>query len=146
MFSWLHTTPLVWLRYSTIFPRTKDNCRGNDNFEIYCRQLADQKHGERVESAWNVAGSCDVSLLVIDAFRQYCRPDPRIVDLVGSYQNILKIHGSNNVPKAALVLTKVDKLLTQDTDFSQMADDLLKISRMNTMFLVSGLRGGCKIW
>jgi hypothetical protein len=86
-----------------------------------------------------------VSLLVIDAFRQYSRPDPRIVDLVGSYQNILKIHRSNNVPKAALVLTKVDKLLTQDIDFSQMADDLLKISGMNTMFLVSGLRGGCKI-
>ena len=144
-FSWLHTTLLVWLRYSTNCIDSRIVIEEVTNFEMYCRQLADQKHGERVESAWNVAGSCDVSLLVIDAFRQYCRPDPRIIDLVGNYQNTLKTRGSNSVPKSALVLTKIDRLSIQDIDFSQMADDLLKISHMNTMFVVSGLRGRCNI-
>ncbi len=35
-------------------------------------QYRDQKHGERVESAWGVAGTCNLALLVLDAHRQVC--------------------------------------------------------------------------
>lgn len=35
-------------------------------------QYRDQKHGERVESAWGIAGRCNLALLVLDAHRQVC--------------------------------------------------------------------------
>lgn len=33
-------------------------------------QYRDQKHGDRVESAWGLAGACNLALLVMDAYRQ----------------------------------------------------------------------------
>ena len=112
-------------------------------------QYRDQKHGERVESAWGIAGSCSVSLLVIDAHRQYVRPDPRVVDLLEGFRDTVAEHakqsthgtGGFKAPGTALVFTKIDKLLAYDVDFGQMTNDLHRISRIDDMFCVSGLRG-----
>ncbi|KAI8109640.1 hypothetical protein M9434_000922 [Picochlorum sp. BPE23] len=104
-------------------------------------QYADQKHGQRVESAWNIAGSCDVALLLVDAHRQHARPDPRVVSLIENFANSLSKEKDSLKPKTALVLTKIDKIIAVDEDFAQMVRDLFQISQMNELFCISALRG-----
>lgn len=111
-----------------------------------CSQYADQKHGQRVESAWNIAGSCDVALLLVDAHRQHTRPDPRVVTLIENFGNSLNQEKDSLKPKTALVLTKIDKIVINE-DIAQMVRDLFQISQMNELFCISALRGtltGCQ--
>lgn len=106
-----------------------------------CSQYSDQKHGHRVESAWNIAGSCDVALLLVDAHRQHARPDPRVVTLIENFTSSLSEEKDTLKPKTALVLTKIDKVVAINEDFGQMVRDLFHISQMNELFCISALRG-----
>jgi GTPase len=99
-------------------------------------QYRDQKHGERVETAWAVARETHANLLVVDAFRQYTRPDPRVVSVLETFRE--KVAGN---ARTALVLSKIDKLVAHDVDYSRMRDDLYRISGVDDVFCVSGLRG-----
>ncbi len=99
-------------------------------------QYRDQKHGERVETAWAVARETHANLLVVDAFRQYTRPDPRVVSVLETFRE--KVAGN---ARTALVLSKIDKLVAHDVDYSRMRDDLYRISGVDDVFCVSGLHG-----
>ena len=107
----------------------------------YCRQYMDQTHGERVESAWNSAGSSDLVLLTVDAFRQLSKPDPRVIRLIQTFRNDIHAHGGKIVPRTALVLTKADKCSYEHSNLVEMSEYLLSISETERVFLVSGLRG-----
>ena len=101
----------------------------------------DQKHGERVESAWNTAGSSDLALLIVDGYRQLSRPDPRVISLIETFKHSLGVDGIKNVPRTALVLTKADKCSNDPRNLVQISEYLLEISETEKVFLVSGLRG-----
>ena len=79
------------------------------------------------------------------------RPDPRVVYLVESFkETVAKKHGElteaadvpvDTSPRTAIVFTKIDKLLAHDVDFRRMTDDLHRMSGVDDVFCVSGLRG-----
>ncbi len=83
--------------------------------------------------------------------RQYARPDPRVVSLVETFQEkVAEKHGElaegtdvpvDASPRTAIVFTKIDKLVGHDVDFRRMMDDLHRISEVDDVFCVSGLRG-----
>ena len=85
---------------------------------------------------------------------QYVRPDPRVIALadtfkgtvaekhaerMGHMEHIGAVVGS--LPRTAIVFTKIDKLLARDVDFGQMTADLHRMSGVDDVFCVSGLRG-----
>lgn len=86
-------------------------------------------------------GSCNVVLLVVDAFRQLLRPDPRIVRLIRTFKDDIHKHKSEKVPQIALVLTKLDKFSADEASLREMSEHLFELSRADDCFLVSGLRG-----
>ena len=105
-------------------------------------QYRDQKHGERVESAWVAAREAQANLLVVDAFRQFTRPDPRVVSVLENFrEKVTEGNGGNGAPRTALVLSKIDLLVAHNVDYSRMRDDLYRISDVDDVFCVSGLRG-----
>lgn len=118
-----------------------------------CRQYLDQRHGDRVQSAWNIASSSDVTLLLIDAHRQLFRPDTRVVDLVEQFRdhihadkykdNTESSPGENS--STGLVLTKMDKVeAQQDTlECNRMIQEMTLLGKFENIFKISALRGEC---
>ena len=82
---------------------------------------------------------------------QYVRPDPRVVSLIETFQEKVaerrgELAEGADFPmvaplRTAIVFTKIDKLVAHDVDFRQMRDDLHRISGVDDVFCVSGLRG-----
>ena len=82
---------------------------------------------------------------------QYVRPDPRVVSLIETFQEKVaerrgELAEGADFPmvaplRTAIVFTKIDKLVAHDVDFRQMKDDLHRISGVDDVFCVSGLRG-----
>ncbi len=82
---------------------------------------------------------------------QYVRPDPRVVSLIETFQEKVaerrgELAEGADLPmvaplRTAIVFTKIDKLVAHDVDFRQMKDDLHRISGVDDVFCVSGLRG-----
>lgn len=46
------------------------------------RHYINHKHSRRVRSAWGIASQSDILVFVVDAARQVCQPDPRVLRLV----------------------------------------------------------------
>ena len=47
-----------------------------------CRQYRDMGHEANVKSAWSTAGSCDMVMFIVDAYRQVSSPLCRLDQLV----------------------------------------------------------------
>lgn len=100
----------------------------------------DQKHGERVESAWSIASSSDLSMFVVDSFRQLCKPDPRVIELLKEFRHTLQ-----NPGKTCLVMTKIDKVPHEDLEISEsMGLELARAGSFDAVFQISALRGKAK--
>lgn len=71
------------------------------------------KHSARVHSAWGIASQSDVLVFVVDAARQVCQPDPRVLRLV---TNIATLGSGAHKRKAAqaLPLPSVDTTAAQE--------------------------------
>lgn len=88
-------------------------------------------------------GSSDVALLIVDAYRQISRPDPRIVRLIQGFKQNILANSTGAMPKTGLVLTKIDRVLADEMNFQfeEMSEHFYTLSQTDRVFHVSGLRG-----
>eukprot|EP00890_Picochlorum_soloecismus_P005274 jgi/Picsp_1/5748/NSC_03107-R1_gtp-binding protein era len=100
-----------------------------------------QKHGDRVESAWSIASDADAALLVVDAYRQFHKPDCRIVELIQDFkENLVKLQQRDR--RIALVMTKMDQIAKDSArNVTEMIENLSYLAGVDSTFAVSALRG-----
>lgn len=112
---------------------------------VACRYYHGPQHAQRVESAWNIASSCDVLVFVVDAHRQLLRPDPRVE------RQLAVLGTADSLPPTALILNKVDAVAKKQRGMLlSLADDLKEMANISELFWVSARRGhgmeGLKEW
>jgi len=100
-----------------------------------------QSHGDRVESAWGIASDADAALLVVDACRQFHKPDERIIELIKGFRdNLVKLQQRER--RIALVMTKMDQIAKDSArNVAEMIKNLSSLAEVESTFAVSALRG-----
>jgi GTPase Era involved in 16S rRNA processing len=106
-----------------------------------CSDYLNQKHGDRVESAWSIASDADATLLVVDAYRQFHKPDWRIIELIQDFrENLVKLQQRDR--RIVLVMTKMDQFAKDSArNVTEMIENLSSLAKVDSTFAVSALRG-----